>query len=115
MQTTAAQTQNTTTLKKEQDVTEVEAKKIPPLASCLRLLKLAAVALQVNIHNNMWPVFQLHLVIPVLVTLRCLLVPCMVVRFLHSRGVGEQMPNCLRQREVQIDSEMQTSYVSGRL
>lgn len=55
-------------LKKEQDVTEVEAKKIPLLASCLHLLKLAAVALQVNIHNNTWSVFQLHLVILVLVT-----------------------------------------------
>lgn len=69
MQTTAVQSQNTTMLRKEQDVTEVEAKKIPLLASCLDLLKLAAVALQVNIHNNMWSVFQLHLVILVLVTL----------------------------------------------
>lgn len=92
MQTTAAQTQNATTLKKEHDVTEVEARKLPLLASCLHLLKLAAVALQVNIHNNMRSVFQLRLVILVLVTPWCLLVPCMAVWFLRSMGWGSKCP-----------------------
>lgn len=90
MQTTAAR--NTTMLKKEQDVTEVEARTMPPLASCLRSLKLAAVALQVSIHNKMWSVFRLHLVILVLVTPWCLLVPCTVVWFLHSVGRGSKCP-----------------------